>query len=357
MLRGGSWINEARNLRSANRNDNDPGNRNDNIGLRVAPARMGSEVLPDQSRIPSVPVLPVRRKAPAPRCAGRPCADSPSGRRLVLPTVNVTFADSTFPPSFPPAWASAWGEDEFGIYAEIVVAEVAQRCRWMRPGKFLMGLPEGEEGWPESERPQHEVTLTGFWLADTACTQALWRAVMGENPSQFQDDLMNPVETVSWDDCAGFFAKLNALVPGLDAGFPSEAQWEYACRAGTVTAYSFGESITHEQVHFDQGWQKGKTVPVASLPANPWGLYEMHGNVWEWCSDWYGPYTAEPQTDPEGPAGGTGRVLRGGSWFHGARDLRSALRRGNDPGRRGDDIGLRVAPGRAGPAEPVGSGR
>jgi sulfatase modifying factor 1 len=263
--------------------------------------------------------------------------------------------DHDLPPEFPPIWASAWGEDEFGIYAEFMVADVAQRCRWMPPGHFLMGLPEGEEGWPARERPKHEVTLTGFWLADTACTQALWQAVMGENPSRSHAGPMNPVETVNWDDCAGFFTKLNALVPGLDAGFPSEAQWEYACRAGTVTAYSFGESITQEQVNF--GYERGRTVPVASLPANPWGLYEMHGNVWEWCSDWYGPYAAAPQMDPEGPAQGSGRVLRGGSWVFGAIDARSAFRYVYDPGGRGVSFGLRVAPGRAGTAEPVGSGR
>ena len=244
-------------------------------------------------------------------------------------------------------------EDGFGLYAEFRVGGVTQRCRWIVPGRFLMGAPEDELGRFDRELPQHEVALTGFWLADTACTQALWRAVTGENPSRNKDDPDNPVANVSWDDSRAFFEKLNALAPGLAAGLPSEAQWEYACRAGTTTAYSFGKSITRDHEHYDQDFVNGKPVPVASFPANSWGLFEMHGNVLEWCSDWYGAYAAEPQVDPEGPAQGTLRVLRGGSWFGGAIYARSASRSVYDPSHRIDFIGLRVAPGRAGPAEPM----
>ena len=273
------------------------------------------------------------------------------------------FINPAFSPAFPPPWASAWGEDEFGFYAEFSVVGVMQKVRWIPAGHFLMGSPEDEaERIFERESPQYRATLSGYWLADTACTQALWQVVMGDNPARFKDDSMNPVEQVSWDDCREFFEKLNALVPGLEAGFPSEAQWEYACRAGSVTPFTFGTNITPEQVNYNgnspyAGGKKGlyreKTVPVASLPANLWGLYEMHGNVWEWCSNWYGSYAAESQTDPEGPSQGPGRVLRGGSWFSFARSLRSAYRSRSDPGVRNDDFGLRVAPGRAGPAEPA----
>ena len=282
--------------------------------------------------------------------------------------MNPFLVHSAFPPEFPPAWASAWGEDEFGIYAEFVVADVVQRCRWMPPGRFLMGAPESEEGRDGKEGPQHEVMLSGFWLADTACTQALWLAVIGENqsyfkdapmqavmrkrPGNFENALVNPVEMVSWHQCRVFFGRLNALVPGLFAWFPSEAQWEYACRAGTTSSYSFGVTITHEQVHFGPG-RRGNTVPVSYLPANPWGLYEMHGNVWEWCSDWFGAYAAEPQVDPEGPDNGWSRVLRGGSWFDDAHAVRSVSRSGGDSDHRSRYIGLRVAPGRAGPVEPA----
>lgn len=249
--------------------------------------------------------------------------------------------DSAFPDPFPPFWASAWGEDEFGLYAEFEVKDVAQRCRWLAPGRFLMGTPEDGPERRDNEGPQHEVTLSGFWLADTACTQALWLAVMGDNPSHSKDHPNNPVETVSWDNCREFFAKLNESVPGLAAGFPTEAQWEYACRAGTTTAYSFGQAFDPKLANIGNN-----TVPVASLPPNPWGLYEMHGNIWEWCADGYGPYQAESQTDPERPPQGRGRVLRGGSWFHGAQFARSAYRYGRDPGLRIHLFGLRIAPGR-----------
>lgn len=268
----------------------------------------------------------------------------------------------------PAIWRSAEGEqpagweiggwrnpgeirrDRFGLYAEFSVAGVTQKVRWIPAGKFLMGSPAAEKGRVEDEGAQHEVRLSGYWLADTACTQALWQAVMGENPARFKDDPRNPVEQVSWQDCWAFFRKLNERVPGLNAGFPSEAQWEYACRAGTTTAYSFGQKISQKQANFD--YKRKKTVPVASLPSNPWGFYEMHGNVWEWCSDWFGPYSAEPSANPEGPPQGTGRVLRGGSWFYAAGYARSASRDLAIPGSRYGYIGLRVAPGRDGPAEP-----
>lgn len=270
---------------------------------------------------------------------------------------------SAFPDVFPPFWASAWGEDQYGLFAEFEVQGILQRCRWIAPGSFLMGSPEDEpERWAESERPQHRVTLSGYWLADTACTQELWQAVMGNNPAEFKDASRNPVERVSWEDCWVFFENLNQLTPNLLAGFPTEAHWEYACRAGTTTPFSFGANITPEQVNYDgnfpyAGGKKGlyrrKTVPVASLPPNPWGLFEIHGNVLEWCSDWFGPYLVEPSVDPEGPGKGESRVLRGGSWFHNARYACSVSRYVAHPGFRSPFIGLRVAPGRAGPAEPA----
>jgi formylglycine-generating enzyme required for sulfatase activity len=242
-------------------------------------------------------------------------------------------------------------EDGFGLYAEFRVKGVVQRCRWISPGGFSMGSPKGEEGRWDDEGPQHEVTLSGYWLADTACTQALWQAVMGDNPSDFKDDENNPVDSVSWDDCRKFFAKLNEWVPGLAAGFSTEAQWEHACRAGTATAYSFGQKVSQKQANF--GNERKKTVLVASLPPNPWGLFEMHGNVLEWCSDWFGSYAAEPQADPEGSSQGEYRVLRGGSWFSFAQFARSAYRYHFVPGYCIHFVGLRVAPGRAGPAEPA----
>ena len=201
-----------------------------------------------------------------------------------------------------------------------------------------------------------EVTLTqGFWLADSACTQALWTAVMGVNPSHFQDDPNLPVENVSWLDVQQFIEKLNTLFPDLHANLPTEAQWEYACRAGTQTPFSFGENITPEQANYDgnypyAGGEKGlyreRTVPVKSLPPNPWGLFEMHGNVWEWCADWYAEeYPKQAITNPLGPDQGTYRVLRGGSWLNLGRSPRSAFRSRDEPDYRHDGIGFRLAPG------------
>ncbi|MCB1932014.1 MAG: formylglycine-generating enzyme family protein [Candidatus Accumulibacter sp.] len=261
-----------------------------------------------------------------------------------------------------PAWAQAIGRDARGLFAEIDVAGVSQRFRWLTPGRFLMGSPP-EEPERVNNEVQHEVTLgRGFWLADTACTQALWQAVSGANPSEFQGDVRNPVESVSWNDVRAFLSELNRRVPGLQARLPSEAEWEYACRAGTTTPFAFGDNITPEQVDYNgnypyAGGEKGlyrqKTVPVGSLPANPWGLYEMHGNVWEWCADWYGDYPTAPQLDPTGPQTGGFRVLRGGSWDDHGGSARCAARIGYDPAYR-YVVGFRFAPGQGGPAKPAG---
>jgi formylglycine-generating enzyme len=259
-----------------------------------------------------------------------------------------------FPDSFPTWWASDWGEDEFGLWMALTYKGVRQAFRWIAPGAFLMGSPEDE---PErySNETQHQVTLTqGYWLADSTCTQALWRAVMGNNPSHFQDNENNPVEQVSWNDAQQCIEKLKGLIPNLNARLPTEAQWEYACRAGKTTPFSFGENITPKQVNYEgnypyargeTGLYRKKTVPVKSLPPNPWGLYEMHGNVWEWCSDWYGDYPLAPIVDPMGPSQGAARVLRGGSWIGDGGRTRSANRRRLGPGNRSGHIGFRLSLG------------
>ncbi len=136
----------------------------------------------------------------------------------------------------PPDWASGWGHDQVGVFVEFTLGDVTQRLRWIPPGQFVMGSPEKEPGRRSAEGPQREVTIgKGFWLFDTAVTQALWQAVMSENPSRFQSS-ERPVESVSWDQAQGFLGQINQLVPGLDLALPSEAQWEYACRAGTDAA-------------------------------------------------------------------------------------------------------------------------
>jgi formylglycine-generating enzyme required for sulfatase activity len=155
---------------------------------------------------------------------------------------------------------------------------------------------------------------------------------------------------VSWDDCQEFVAKLCRRA-GRVFRLPTEAQWEYACRAGTRTPFHFGETISAEQANYDgnhtygeghKGVSRKKTTPVDSFPANAWGLHDMHGNVWGWCQDWYGPYQNPDQTDPEGSKNGTARVLRGGSWFNDPWYCRSAYRGRNVPGYRSDRGGCRV---------------
>jgi len=300
----------------------------------------------------------------------------------------------------PPPWASAWDWDEYGAWVEFAVQgkddrRVTQRMRWIEPGSFRMGSPADEPGRWDDEGPQHQVTLAeGYWLFDTPCTQALWEAVMGGNPSRFKSP-ERPVEQVSWDEAQGFIARLNELLPGLGLGLPSEAQWEYACRAGTRTAlYSGPIAILGDakapaldpiawyggnsgqgfelQNGMDRSWLKdmqypqGKagTHPVARKDPNPWGLYDMLGNVWEWVQDpWHGNYPGAPADGSawDSSAPGAARVVRGGSWYDGARYCRCAYRYRYAPDYRLSSLGFRCArvqvrePGQ--PGGPGGAGR
>jgi len=253
----------------------------------------------------------------------------------------------------PDAWAVEWGEDRHGLFMSFAVGEVVQKLRWIPPGRFTMGSPESEAGRWDNEDPQHQVELTeGFWLAETPCTQALWQAVMGENPSRFVGPAL-PVEQVSWDDCQRFFNRLNQRVPELQARLPSEAEWEYACRAGTTTATWAGDLTIGEDDSAPElekiAWyganSGGKTHPVRTKAVNPWGLYDMLGNVWEWCQDWFGPYDGVVKSNPSGPEVGVRRVLRGGAWHDSGRDVRAAYRYRYDPGNRVSVVGFRVARG------------
>ncbi|WP_419788116.1 formylglycine-generating enzyme family protein [Pseudodesulfovibrio sp.] len=266
------------------------------------------------------------------------------------------FIDNGLPPSpFPPKWATAWGQDQYGLWAAFQISGITQVMRWIRPGTFLMGSPRFEPGRYDDER-QHEVTLSkGFWLADTTCTQELWEAVTGGNPSSFTGDLQRPVDSVSWDDCQDFLQKVNSQYPSLVLALPTEAQWEYACRAGTETPFSFGENITTDLVNFDgtnpykngeKGEERNQAVPVKDLPCNQWGLYQMHGNVWEWCADQYDAYPETSLIDPIGPKNSWSRVvLRGGSWIDVGGSVRSASRSRDTSGNRFNVIGFRFSRG------------
>ena len=202
---------------------------------------------------------------------------------------------------------------------------------WIPPGEFMMGSPAGELG-RYGDEDQHRVRITkAFWLAKTETTQAQWRAVMGNNPSLFKGDNL-PVEGVSWNDIAGpggFIEKANKATAVGEGGFslPTEAQWEYACRAGETGLYSGG---TLDQVAWYDGNSGDKTHPVGSKKPNAWGLHDMHGNVWEWCADWYGDELSGG-IDPQGASTGVNRVYRGGSWYDGAASCRAAGRLGYYP--------------------------
>ena len=209
-------------------------------------------------------------------------------------------------------------------------------------GTFTMGATSEMEDPYSDEKPTHRVTLTrNYYLGRTEVTQALWRAVMGANPSEFKGD-ERPVEKVSWDDCQKFLQKLNALT-GRTFRLPTEAEWEYAARGGRKgqgCPYSGSRSI--EEVAWYDGNSNGQTHDVATKQPNELGLYDMAGNVWEWCNDWYGDYSSGAQTDPTGPSSGSRRVNRGGSWGLIARDCRSSYRNGSTPGSRGRSLGLRL---------------
>ena len=210
------------------------------------------------------------------------------------------------------------------------------------PGTFLMGSPESEEDRSDDET-QHEVTLTqGYYLQTTEVTQGQWQAVMGNNPSHFKNCGENcPVENISWEDVQAFIQKLNQQERDYQYRLPTEAEWEYAARASTTTPFSFGNTLSTDQANYDSN----RTTQVKSFPPNAWGLYDMHGNVWEWCQDWYGDYPSDSVTDPQGPPSGDHRVLRGGSWVSSARLCRSAVRLWGTPGDRHYRFGFRlVAP-------------
>ncbi|HPH73201.1 MAG TPA: formylglycine-generating enzyme family protein [Paludibacteraceae bacterium] len=215
-------------------------------------------------------------------------------------------------------------------------------------GTFQMGAqstdPNGQNYDAEAnsyENPVHQVTLSAFTIGETEVTQALWEAVMGSNPSYFKDPVL-PVEQVSWDDCQTFLTKLNQLT-GKTFRLPTEAEWEYAARGGNESPgykYSGSNTIGNVAWYYDNGGSK--THAVGTKQANELGIYDMSGNVWEWCSDWYDSYGSSSQTNPTGAASGSYRVLRGGSWNYNAMFCRVSLRSGYYPDYGNDGRGLRL---------------
>lgn len=208
-------------------------------------------------------------------------------------------------------------------------------------GEFQMGSTTGGA----DEGPVHRVRISKpFYLSKYEVTQAQWEAVMGTQPSKFRGDANRPVANVSWEEAQEFLRKLNAQEGGRKYRLPTEAEWEYAARAGSTTAYSFGDDARQlgEYAWYDQN-AGGTTHPVGQKRPNAWGLYDMHGNVWEWVQDWKGAYTAGAAEDPTGPSTGALRVIRGGSWYFPAQFVRAAYRLWYVPGYRVGDLGFRPA--------------
>ncbi len=263
----------------------------------------------------------------------------------------------------------SWIEANAGDCKTLNIKGVEYAFRWCPPGEFMMGSPaggflgKGGEQGRRGDETQHCVRLTkGVWMLETPVTQAMWESVMGNNPSCFKGANL-PVELVIWTEASEFCKKINQFTTIGTFILPTEAQWEYACRAGTTGAYGGTGNLD------DMGWYLGnsgnkshddfsslnssinlyfencgnKTHEVKTKKPNAWGLYDMHGNVWEWCSDWYGPYPTGSVADPTGPCSGSDRVSRGGSWLNDAGYCRSAVRDYFSPEYRRANFGFRFA--------------
>jgi len=231
------------------------------------------------------------------------------------------------------------------------VGDTSFNMKYVPAGSYQMGADVSFKAHYGDELPIHQVQLSrAFYIGETVVTQGLWYAVTGENPSQYNEeksDFANlwkqlPVERVSWDDCQLFLSKLNKLT-GLLFRLPTEAEWEYAARGGNQSqGYLYSGSNNPDEVAWHSGNSRNGTHPVAKLKPNELGLYDMSGNVWEWCLDWYGKYSAADQTDPTGPANGVSCVFRGGGWNAETRECRSTCRNASAPDRSRKCMGLRL---------------
>ena len=373
LLRGGGWRSDAHVARSACRNVSVPDDRDFSNGFRCAQVQGAAAPIREDGG---------RRRRLQPTSGGaaaRILIQPHRASTTPLPQGSAVRVESDvdlleLTRITKPQWANAMGRDRHGLWAEFTLEMpasrnsrkgskrpkssasptapvpdfVTQRMRWIPPGRFLMGSTESDDHALGSEQPVHEVTLNyGYWLFDTPVTQALWQAVMPENPSHFKG-LIRPVESVSWDDCQQFLVAINkhftAKQSDLELVLPTEAEWEYACRAGTTTRYSFGDSISlHQANYFDPSSAESETSEVKKFASNSFGLYDMHGNVWEWCHDCYGEYSKDACSNPLGPLESPYRVLRGGSWSFDAGFARSACRGSDVPGVRSNLIGFRCA--------------
>ena len=273
-----------------------------------------------------------------------------------LPLTNVTLTTSPMTVVDP---ASAADGTRFyrAVSSQVSTNLVTTNMVWIAPGSFMMGSPSTEVDRATDET-QHTVTLTqGFYIGKYLVTQAEFLDVMGVNPSFFNggvfgNDLNRPVEQVYWFSAVAYCAQLTQteqqaghLPPGWAYRLPTEAEWEYACRAGTTTRFSYGDDPGYAQL-VNYAWygknSTNSTQAVGHKAPNPWGLYDVHGDIFEWCQDWYGGYPTSPVVDPQGPASGSAKVFRGGAWDQAGQFCRSAGRYSTDPATRFPDVGFRL---------------
>lgn len=253
---------------------------------------------------------------------------------------------------------------ENGSYIIFTVKDVSFTMIKVKGGEFMMGVKSlSDRDAGENERPAHKVTLSDYWIGQTEVTQELWTAIMGYNPSMYNEDKNYPVEQISWNDCMNFIARLNNLT-GLSFRMPTEAEWEFAARGGNKGhGYKFSGSKKIDEVAWSwhnsgdrilrgnqSRWSSEilennhfRVHPVATKAPNELGIYDMTGNVWEWCHDWFGFYTKTPQTNPTGPPTGIKRVYRGGCWEINDKYCRVTARFRSDQKYKNYDLGLRLA--------------
>jgi formylglycine-generating enzyme required for sulfatase activity len=368
VRRGGSWNNSGTGLRSAERDSNTPDSRYDNIGFRV-----GFQAVQPDTANPELELFggaAITREAgqawAEPGVAGHDARDGNITDQIVVTgTVDMnstgtylltyTVQDGAGNTATTTRTVTVTGNRSVDLNATVAMDMI-----WCPPGTFTMGSPLSEAG-RQSDETEHNVSLTqGFYLGKYEVTQAQYEAVMTGNtnslsptPSNWPNNPDRPVEKVSWDDAQVFLTRLNQLqADNLPAGWnyvlPTESQWEYACRAGTTTAYSWGDNITSTNANWNHGMDNpNQTIDVGGFTANPWGFFDMHGNVWEWTADAYqATYPADnPVIDPTNPGtSGSKRILRGGDWSNsGGRSLRSAKRNGVNSNGRGTNVGFRLS--------------
>ena len=297
--------------------------------LLVAMTGCGPDTKPEDQ-----PAAPAKEDQPT-----APAETASQEEQPTAPAKTASPAETAVPAETPNGSDEPSAEPAKAVVS--IVNSIGMRFVPIPAGTFTMGSADGEFETP------HEVTLTrSFELGVYEVTQEQYEAVMGTTPSHFKGP-QNPAENVSWDEAVEFCRKLSELPAEKSAGYeyrlPTEAEWECACRAGTKTTYSFGDSSSKLGDYAWYNKNSGKTThPVGGKKPNAWGLYDMHGNVWEWCQDWYGDYPSGSVTDPTGAAAGSYRVRRGGGWFSRPQRCRSAIRYGGSPGHRSYGLGFRV---------------